>query len=75
MVPFYFIQKNRKIQKVIYMGDNLLYDGHNTGTEEKKGAERMAHDAGGEIRCCILWKAVPCASYSGKGWENKRFMG
>jgi hypothetical protein len=37
VVPFYFIQKGGIFQKVIYMGDNLLYDEHNTGTGERKG--------------------------------------
>jgi hypothetical protein len=33
----HFIQKGGKFQKVIYTGDNLLYDEHNIGSRDRKG--------------------------------------
>src|SRR4030043_2421613 len=40
VAPFYFIQKRGKFQKVIYTGDNLLYDEHNTGPRDRKGPDK-----------------------------------
>jgi hypothetical protein len=39
MVPFYFIQKKEKFQKVIYTDDNFLYDGYNTGPGVREGTD------------------------------------